>query len=510
MLGVPQFGFQPPNNQKMTSRALMIQGTGSDVGKSVIVAGLCRVIRRKGRTVAPFKPQNMSNNAAACACGGEIGRAQALQARAAGIDPEVDLNPVLLKPQSDCTSQVVVHGKVVANLDARNFLKDRFWMMEPVLHSFRKLSDSYEYVLVEGAGSAAETNLRKRDIANMGFARAANVPVALLADIDRGGVIASVVGTKTVLDCDDAAMIRSFIVNKFRGDTSLFAGGVQDIERHTGWPCRGVIPWSKSARRLPQEDSVIHDSLVPEHAEKMNSKVKIAVPMLSRIANSDDFDPLRSEPNVEFQFIRPGSPIPRDADVIIVPGTKSTLSDLRFLREQGWDHDIIAHARSGARVLGLCGGYQLLGRKIRDLNGIEGRPGSADGLGLLDVETDMNDDKTVRPLNGVCVTTGSIVNGYEIHIGETRGPDTVRRMIRSEHGEDGAASSDGNISGCYVHGLFSSDQFRSRWLNGVRENTSSRLCYEASVEDSLEQLADELEAALNIDALLEDACPPRF
>ena len=489
----------------MKVRTLMIQGTGSDVGKSVIVAGLCRVLQKRGVSVAPFKPQNMSNNAAACPNGGEIGRAQALQARAAGIEPAVDLNPVLLKPQSDCVAQVVVHGEVVSNLDARDFLKDRYWLMEPVLESYRKLTAKYDFVLVEGAGSPAETNLRKSDIANMGFAREANVPVCLLADIDRGGVIASIVGTKAVLDRRDAAQIRSFIVNKFRGDRSLFADGVKDIESRTEWPCRGVIPWIGAVRMLPQEDTVILDSLQPSPEAVTETKVKIVVPMLSRIANSDDFDPLRSEANVDFEFVPPGAAIPRDADVVILPGTKSTLADLRFLRDQGWHHDIISHARAGGKVLGLCGGYQLLGRKIRDLHGIEGKPEEADGLGLLNVETDMLSKKTVRPLKGVCATSEAAIAGYEIHIGETKGPDTARRLVRFEHGEDGAASADGNIAGCYVHGLFSSDEYRSGWLNGIRRDTATNLNYEASVDAALDLLAGELEESLDIDALLADA-----
>ena len=489
----------------MKRGALMVQGTGSDVGKSVIVAGLCRVMRRRGISVAPFKPQNMSNNAAACPSGGEIGRAQALQAMAAEIEPSVDLNPVLLKPQSNLVAQVVVHGKVTSSLDAKDFLSHRYHLLEPVLESYRKLVSKYDFVLVEGAGSAAETNLRKRDIANMGFASHVRIPVCLLADIDRGGVIASVVGTKAVLEESDAALIRSFIINRFRGDVALFEEGKRDIEQRTSWPCRGVIPWLESARRLPQEDSIVRAPIGLESKDSAVKKLKIAVPMLSRIANSDDFDPLRLEANVEFDFVPPGTALPRDADVIILPGTKSTLADLRFLRSQGWDHDIIAHARAGGRVLGLCGGYQLLGRTIRDLDGVEGNPEEASGLGLLDVETDMLNDKRVRPLNGNCLRSGVQVTGYEIHMGETRGPDTCRRFIRFEHGEDGAISIDGNVAGCYVHGLFSSDEFRTGWLNELRDGTGSDLKYGTSVENSINELADGLENALDIDALLKDA-----
>ena len=423
----------------------------------------------------------------------------------AEIEPSVDLNPVLLKPQSDLMAQVVVHGKVVSNLNAKDFLSHRHHLLVPVLESYRKLVSEYDFVMVEGAGSAAETNLRKRDIANMEFASHTRIPVCLLADIDRGDVIASVVGTKAVLEESDAALIRSFIINTFRGDVALFEEGKRDIEWRTSWPCRGVIPWLESARRLPQEDSVVRAPIGTESQDSGIKILKIAVPMLSRIANSDDFDPLRLEANVEFDFVPPGTALPRDTDVIILPGTKSTLADLRFLRSQGWDHDIIAHARAGGRVLGLCGGYQLLGRTIRDLDGVEGNPEEASGLGLLDVETDMLTDKRVRPLNGNCLRSEVQVTGYEIHMGETRGPDTCRRFIRFEQGEDGAISVDGNVAGCYAHGLFSSDKFRTGWLNELRDGTGSDLNYGTAVENSINELADGLENALDIDALLRDA-----
>ncbi len=489
----------------MTAKTLMIQGTGSDVGKSIIVAGLCRVMSRRGISVAPFKPQNMSNNAAACSRGREIGRAQALQAKAAGIEPDVHLNPVLLKPQSDCEAQVVLHGKVVSTLEAKNFLTHRVSLMEPVMDSYRKLASEYELVLVEGAGSPAETNLRKNDIANMGFAREANVPVCLLADIERGGVIASVVGTKIVLDPEDSALIRSFMVNKFRGELALFDDGVRDIEHFTGWGCRGVIPWINAARSLPQEDTIITGPLFLTSGERASPTVKIVVPIFSRLANSDDFDPLRLEKKVDFEFIQPGRAIPRDVDIIVLGGTKSTLADLEFIREQGWDHDIIAHARAGGKVLGLCGGYQLLGRKIRDPHGIEGPPGEADALGLLNIETEMYEEKVVRTYRGMHKIYNTAISGYEIHIGETTGPDTTRRWIRSEHGEDGAINPEGNVAGCYAHGLFWSDAFRISWLEDLRKNSSSELAYDAKVEASLEQLANTLEESLDIDALMKDA-----
>ena len=498
----------------MRGGALMIQGTGSDAGKSTVVAGLCRIARRRGLSVAPFKPQNMSNNAAACPGGGEIGRAQALQARAAGVAPTVDMNPVLLKPQSDRASQLVVHGRAVSTLEAAEYLARRDRLLAPVMESFGRLAGAFDLVVVEGAGSTAETNLRDRDIANMGFARRAEVPVCLLADIDRGGVIAAVAGTRAVLDPADAAMITSFAINKFRGDPALFADGVRELERRTGWPCRGVVPWLDAAGRLPPEDAAVLDRPPGERraagagAEAgAGERVRIVAPRLSRIANFDDLDPLRLEPAVDFAFVPPGAPLPRDADVVVLPGTKSTLGDLAFLRSQGWDHDVIAHARSGGRVIGLCGGYQMLGRRVRDPDGVDGPAGEAPGLALLDVETVMAGEKSVRPVAGTCARSGAALSGYEIHMGATTGPDTVRPFAyladgpNGPDGADGAVSADGRVEGSYVHGLFAGDEFRARWLEGVRAGTSSALAYEPAVEQALDELADGLEAALDVEAL---------
>ena len=485
--------------------ALMVQGTGSDVGKSTIVAGLCRVARRRGLSVAPFKPQNMSNNAAACPGGGEIGRAQALQARAAGLVPTVDMNPVLLKPQSDRTSQVVVHGRAVSTLEAADYLARRDRLLAPVLESYERLTGTFDLVLVEGAGSAAETNLRGRDIANMGFARRAGVPVCLVADIERGGVIASLVGTRAVLDPADAEMVRSFAINKFRGDPALFGDGVRDIERLTGWPCRGVVPWLDAAGRLPPEDAVVLDRPGERRSGGTGERVRIVAPRLSRVANFDDADPLRMEPAVDFDFVPPGTPLPRDADVIVLLGTKSTLGDLAFLRSEGWDHDVIAHVRSGGRVIGLCGGYQMLGRWVRDPDGVDGPAGEAPGLGLLDVETVMRGEKSVHPVAGTCARSGAPLSGYEIHMGTTTGPDTARPFARLERGPDGAVSADGRVEGSYVHGLFAGDGFRARWLESVRGGASSAFAYESAVERALDELADGLEAALDVEALLSGA-----
>lgn len=482
----------------------MLQGTGSDVGKSVLTAALCRLARRRGLSVAPFKPQNMSNNAAACPSGGEIGRAQALQALASGLDPHTDMNPVLLKPQTDRTAQIIVQGRVAEAMEAADYMAQRDQLMGAVMESFERLSARHDLVLVEGAGSPAEINLRARDIANMGFARRAGVPVCLIGDIERGGVIASLVGTRTVIEPDDAAMIGGFLVNKFRGDPQLFDDGVHEIETRTGWPCFGVIPWLSATTRLPAEDAVALNDLKPPKA----GALKIAAPMLSRIANFDDADPLRLEPGVSFEWIRPGQPIPRDADVVILFGTKSTLGDLAFLREQNWDHDIIAHARSGGAVLGICGGYQMLGRRIADPNGVDGTPGEVDGLGLLNVETVMTSTKRVASATGVCALTGQAIVGYEIHTGRTDGPDTARPFALIDGGKDGATSANGRIQGAYIHGAFSSDGFRRAWLTRTGAAGDPVLNYHAEVEQAIEAIADGVEAAVNTDALFALAQPP--
>lgn len=487
----------------MTARALMLQGTGSDVGKSVLTAALVRIARRRGIAVAPFKPQNMSNNAAACPDGGEIGRAQALQAQAAGLLPRVDFNPVLLKPQSDRTSQVIVHGRAVSTRAAADYIHGRGALLEPVLESFRRLTREFELIVVEGAGSPAEINLRRGDIANMGFARRAGVPVCLIADIERGGVIASLVGTQAVLDADDAAMITGFIVNKFRGDPRLFDAGVEAIAARTGWRAFGVVPWLPAAARLPAEDAVgIAPTVRPD-----GDALRIAAPMLSRMANFDDADPLRQQRGVAFTWIPPGQPIPRDCDVVLLFGTKSTLGELACLREQGWDHDILAHARSGGRVLGICGGFQILGRRIHDPGGIDGRAGSARGLGLLDVETTMCPEKTVRPVTGVCVESGAPVAGYEIHVGETSGPDCERAVFEVGGRRDGAVSANGRIAGTYLHGMFANDAFRNAWLRRAGARSLQAYDYGASVEGALEALADHVERAVDVDALLAAARP---
>ena len=488
----------------MTGKALMLQGTGSDVGKSVLTAALCRIAKHKGLRVAPFKPQNMSNNAMACAGGGEIGRAQALQARAAGLEPHVDMNPVLLKPQTDRTAQVVVHGKALSAMEAAEYMGSRDELMGAVLESFERLVAANDLVIVEGAGSPAEINLRARDIANMGFARSANVPVCLIGDIDKGGVIASLVGTQAVLSPDDADMIKGFLINKFRGDPALFYDGVQAIEEATEWPCFGVIPWLKAPSMLPAEDAVS----VSNGANETSGALKVVAPMLSRLANFDDADPLRLDPAIDFHWVPPGTPLPRDADLVILFGTKSTISDLIFLREQGWDHDILAHARAGGRVLGICGGYQMLGQQINDPDGFDGPPASVTGLGLLNVSTVMTRAKHVQPVTGQCARTGLSISGYEIHVGHTTGRDTEHPFSIIRNTPEGARSANGRIQGTYLHGVFSEDEFRNSWLSQFDANLGSGIKFDAQIETALDDLAASVAEAADTDALLQMARTP--
>ncbi|MET0530988.1 MAG: cobyric acid synthase [Microvirga sp.] len=478
----------------------MVQGTGSNVGKSLLVAGLCRVFARRGLKVRPFKPQNMSNNAAVTADGGEIGRAQALQARAAGVAPSVHMNPVLLKPQSEIGSQVVVQGRVVGTARAREYQSWKPRLMEAVLDSFKCLSGEADLVLVEGAGSASEVNLRAGDIANMGFARAANVPVVLVGDIDRGGVIASLVGTKAVLDDADAAMIKGFIVNRFRGDPVLFNDGMRIITERTGWPAIGLVPHFPDAARLPAEDGL---GLRRQGTQKCAGSVVIAVPVTPWISNFDDLDPLREEPGIEVVLVEPGTPLPVNAALVLLPGSKTTIDDLLFIRAQGWDIDLKAHARRGGHVLGLCGGYQMLGQRIDDPLGIEGEAGrSVEGLGLLDVTTTLTARKRLEAVTGITISDGTPLSGYEMHIGGTTGREASERpFARLEPGHlDGAVSKDGRVTGTYVHGLFADDRQRRSWLERLGAD-SSDLAYEALVDDILDRFADHLETHLDCDQL---------
>ena len=488
----------------MPARALMFQGTASDAGKSLVTAGLCRLLARRGHAVRPFKPQNMSNNAAVTPDGGEIGRAQALQAKACGVPPSVDMNPVLLKPQSDVGAQVVVRGKVRGNHDARNFQEVKQGLMPVVLESFDRLRSAADFVLVEGAGSAAEVNLRTHDIANMGFAAAAQVPVVLVADIDRGGVIANLVGTWELLPDDERTLLRGYLVNRFRGDVSLFADGLGVITARTGLPSFGVIPHLPAALRLPQEDAFSLDNRPPAAG---GGAFRIAVPRLPHIANFDDFDPLSIEPAVELDMVAPGRPLPGDADLVILPGSKATLSDLLAFRREGWDIDLVAHRRRGGAVLGICAGYQMLGRKVADPKGIEGLAGEEPGLGLLGHETVITGVKTLRQVTGVGATVDAAFAGYEMHVGQSTGGDASRPFLVPEgEGHDpGTVSADGRVMGCYVHGLLAGDAFRHEFLRSMGVNGAFGPAYEAVVEEALDAVADAFEEALDIDRLLAAA-----
>jgi adenosylcobyric acid synthase len=479
------------------ARAIMLQGTGSSVGKSLLVAGLARACLRRGLRVRPFKPQNMSNNAAVTADGGEIGRAQALQARAAGVPASVHMNPVLLKPQSETGAQVVVQGRVFATARAREYQAMKPRLLPHVLDSFARMQVEADIVLVEGAGSASEVNLRTGDIANMGFARATGTPVVVVGDIDRGGVIASLVGTRAVIDPADTAMVCGFIVNRMRGDLSLFADGMAFIAARTGWPALGLVPFFPDAARLPAEDA----SDLATGPRRPGARVRIAVPVLPRISNFDDLDPLLAEPDVELTMVQPGMPLPV-CDLVILPGSKATIADLAAFRAAGWEGDLRAHHRRGGRVLGLCGGYQMLGAGIDDPGGMEGPAGRIAGLGLLNVETILTGEKRLAEASGRSCADGVAFHGYEMHIGRTTGPDAAMPLLHLADGSpEGACSGDGLVCGTTVHGLFACDDQRNAWLRRLGA-TASGSGYEAGVEAVLDALAAHLEVHIDVDRLL--------
>jgi adenosylcobyric acid synthase len=476
--------------------AVMIQGTGSNVGKSVLVAGLCRAASNRGLSVSPFKPQNMSNNAAVTADGGEIGRAQALQARASKKQSHTDMNPILLKPETETGAQLIIHGKYHSSLKAREYTSIKRQLLAPVLTSFERLKSQSDLVIIEGAGSPAEINLRQNDIANMGFASAASVPVILVGDIDRGGVIAQLVGTNAVLPDSDRDLIEGFIVNKFRGDMRLFDEGYEFIQSLTNWEGFGVLPYFKDAWRLPAEDALD----IVSHSPKASTHYKIACLCLSRMANFDDLDPLSQEAEIELIMIKAGQAIPADIDLVLIPGSKSTIDDLSFLREQGWDIDLKAHHRRGGSILGICGGYQMLGTKICDPDGIEGAAGEIEGLGFLQIQTVMQAGKTVRVVNATHIATSLEIKGYEIHLGETSGADCERPFAVIDGRNEGACSQDGRVQGSYVHGLFSQDMFRKAFLDKLGMSVSG-FSYDVQIEDTLDRLADHIETYLNVDKI---------
>jgi adenosylcobyric acid synthase len=500
--------------------AVMFQGTGSDVGKSLIVAGLSRLFARQGLAVRPFKPQNMSNNAAPAiahetgpgAGWGEIGRAQALQARAAGLTPHTDMNPVLLKPQSDIGAQLIVNGRVMGNADARAYHDLKPSLLPGVLDAYNRLTEGAELVLIEGAGSPAEVNLRAGDIANMGFAEAADVPVILIGDIERGGVIAALVGTWTLLSPDERERLTGYIVNRFRGDPRLFDNALPIIHDHTRMTSLGILPWLDSARDLPAEDT---SSLAGRYdgAGWSAADIRIAVPRLPRIANFDDLDPLAAEPDVALRLVELGDDLPTDANLILLCGSKSTRGDLVALRENGWSDQIVEATQRGTHVVGICGGYQMLGRSIADPTGIEGSPGQTPGLDLLDIETAISGDKALASVTGVSPVTGDPVTGFEMHMGDTIGPDTTRPMLliddqdttRSKARPDGAQSNDGRISGTYVHGLFASDGFRHNFLKRLYPLRSKGFDWNQHIDVALDRLADHIEEHIDIAQILDIA-----
>ena len=494
----------------MPAGALMIQGTASNAGKSLIVAGLCRIFTRRGLRVLPFKPQNMSNNAAVTADGGEIGRAQALQARACMTEPSSDMNPVLLKPESDSGSQVVVQGRARETVGARDYLLYKRTLMPYVMESFNRLRARAELIIVEGAGSISEINLRDGDISNMGFAAEANVPVVLAADIDRGGALAAVTGSWYLLPEDERPLLRGYVMNKFRGDFDVLAPALEIIRERTGLPCYGVIDWFAPASKLPAEDS---QSLADAFSSGMGGigrrgKIKIYVLALSRISNHDDFDPLAAESDVDLNYVKPGAAIPGDGDIVIIPGTKSTIGDLDFLRAQGWDTDIAAHIRRGGYVLGICGGYQMMGMEVSDPHAVENpKPMTVRGLGLIDVTTVMERQKTLRRFKAA-TQHGDEVAGYEIHMGSTTGPAAAAPMIILDGVPEGASGANALCAGCYVHGLFTSDSYRARFLSPFRGGEGAgfvRTKYEKQIDDTLDELASHIEARVDVDKLAKIA-----
>ncbi len=484
----------------------MFQGTGSDVGKSLLVAGLARALSNRGLSVRPFKPQNMSNNAAVTSEGGEIGRAQALQARACRVEASTDMNPVLLKPQTDLGSQVIVQGKIWGNTNTGNYWQKRHELMPTVLESFSRLGEGADIILVEGAGSPAEVNLRSGDIANMGFAEAADIPVILIGDIDRGGVIASIVGTGELIQPDEKERIKGILINKFRGDINLFKSGIKIIEEKSGFPSLGVIPFFHQARKLPDEDAVSVQSASHQERGEEDGLIRIAVLLISRISNFDDFDPLIAEPDVELIFIHPGEVIPANTNLVILPGSKATIADLAFLRQQGWDIDLAAHVRRGGQVLGICGGYQMMGQSVSDPEGIEGDIKSIQGLNLLPVETVLTSDKTLIKVSGIDVLSTEEVSGYEMHVGVTTVHESavdVSPMLSLGDKDEGVSYNAGQISGCYLHGLFASDNFRSAFLSRIRNREASTVLFENEIETTLDELALHLEKSVDIDQILQ-------
>jgi adenosylcobyric acid synthase len=482
-------------DNNMTSRTLMIQGTTSDAGKTTLVAGLCRVLKNRGINVAPFKPQNMALNSAVTADGGEIGRAQAVQAQACGIEPHTDMNPVLLKPNTDTGAQVIIHGKALQDMDAKTFHNYKTIAMQAVLESYQRLKQQYDVILVEGAGSPAEINLRERDIANMGFAQAVDCPVLLIADIDRGGVFAHLVGTLELLSTSEKKRIKGFVINRFRGDIALLQSGLDWLEKRTDKPVSGVLPFLHGLH-IEAEDAINTQSI-----KNNNTSIKIIAPVLPRISNHTDFDPLRLHPQVDFEFIPHNTPIP-PCDLLILPGSKSVRADLEFLLSNGWGDYIQKHLRYGGKLLGICGGFQMLGNYIHDPFGIEGKAGSSQGLGLLDFQTSLQKEKQLHKKTGRLCLDNSKVSGYEIHAGISEGPALKQPAILANNHADGAISIDKKIMGSYFHGLFDETSACDSLLNWAGLEQPESADYFALKEKEIDRLANCIEKNMNIDKVL--------
>jgi adenosylcobyric acid synthase len=476
----------------MIANSLMVQGCTSDAGKTTLVAALCRILHRRGIAVAPFKPQNMALNSAVTEDGGEIGRAQALQAQAAGLAPQIDFNPVLLKPTTDRKAQIILHGHAVDTLDARSYHDYKRIAMEAVLTSWQRLITRYDCVIVEGAGSPAEINLRDRDIANMGFAEAVDCPVILIADIDRGGVFAHFVGTLALLSPSEQDRVKGFVVNRFRGDITMLEPGLRWLEERTGKPVLGVLPYLHGLF-LDAEDA-----LALSQAPKTSAKLKVVAPAYPRVSNHNDLDSLRLHPQIDFRWIGPRQRMPKDVDLVILPGSKAVQADLDWLRQQGWDDDIRRHLRYGGKLLGLCGGFQMLGQTLHDPNGLEGPPGSHPGLGLLDCETTLAPTKQLRQVAGRLTLDQTPVRGYEIHQGVTTGAALRSPAILYVDGRtDGARSEDGQILATYCHGLLDQPAPLSAILTWAGADDILPVDFAARREQDIDRLADAVESALD-------------
>ncbi|NJN46443.1 MAG: cobyric acid synthase [Candidatus Competibacteraceae bacterium] len=477
----------------MPAKTLMIQGTTSDAGKSTLVAGLCRVLRRRGVRVVPFKPQNMALNSAVTVDGGEIGRAQAVQAQAAGLEPHTDMNPVLLKPSSDCDAQVIIHGKALTDMDARRYHDYKTVAMKAVLESYERLCNGYEMIIVEGAGSPAEINLRDRDIANMGFAEAVDCPVWLIADIDRGGVFAHLVGTLALLSPSEQARTQGFVINRFRGDIGLLQPGLDWLEQRTNKPVVGVLPYLHGLH-LEAEDALPGEPGIDKSADH---RLQVVVPVLPRISNHTDLDPLRLHPQVDVHWVYSGNPLP-PADLVILPGSKNVRADLDHIRRQGWDRAIDRHLRYGGRLVGICGGFQMLGQVLRDPQGLEGEAGESPGLGLLQLQTTLLPAKQLRRVTGRLTLDNATVRGYEIHMGQTTGAALMRPAVHLPTTTDGAVSEDGQILGTYLHGLFEDPAARDSLLRWAGLAVRQAPDYRTLREQGLDQLANMIETHLDL------------